>query len=242
MVDVEATLARNRERLDRLSDGGAGPLGAFRLRALPVGRWADAVLRRLARMVGGAAAVALIAFFWGMFVRPIGFSGVAVTVLAMVAVFLLLGVWPPPRRIRPDRLAATPLPRLGADVGAWLEQQRGALPPGARRQLDRIRARLAQLGPHLGAAAPAAGVSPTDAAEVQRLLSVHLPRLLQSYEAVPENLRDAPEAERQLGDGLATIADELDRIGAKLGRDRLDALETEGRFLESRYGERPADG
>lgn len=227
MVNFSETLAQQEERLQRLLK--SQPVLAARARRLK--RRAEALIRRLARMVGGAAAVAIIAFIWGLFVAPIGFSGVLLTFLTMMAVFFLLAFYPRGRDATAEILPETPLHALPPQIEDWLATQRNILPAPARQSIDQIIVQIDGLAPDL------ARLPPTHprAADAHRLLSDHLPRLVQSYTDVPERYRQGPEVERQLADGLHVVSKELDRLGHDLARNRLDALEVEGLFLESRY-------
>lgn len=233
MTDLAELLARNEERLARLARIEGLP-GGLQLR-----RRVDAVVRRLARMVGGAAAVAIVAFLWGLFVGPIGFSGVALTVLAMVAVFFLLAFYPrgaglvvPPV----PELSALPLSALPVRLGRWLGTLGGTVPGRAARAIDRVRRRILQLGPELEKLPEGSPLS----VEADRLLADHLPRLLDSYLAVPDRLRSGTEAVSRLEEGLEIIDGALVRLGEALAKDPLGRLEVEGRFLEQRYPEKGA--
>ncbi len=200
-------------------------------RAQRLKRRGEAFVRRLSRMIGGAAAIALVAFVWGVFISPIGFSGVMLTVLAMIATFFLLAVFPRSRDVVAAELPEQPLKALPAQLEDWLDLQRRALPPPAARDVDRIMVQLDNLAPDLKALAP------TDprANEARVLLSDHLPRLVRSYTEVPQRFRDQPETRAHLREGLRTVSEELDRLSHDLARDRLNALEVEEKFLESRY-------
>jgi hypothetical protein len=92
-------------------------------------------------------------------------------------------------------------------------------------QLDRLAPELERMDP----ATP-------EADEARRLLSDHLPRLVKSYAEVPVTHRTSAEAQAHFRDGLKVVGGEIDRLTSDLARERLKALETEGRFLESRYG------
>lgn len=227
MARLAETIARNEQRVERLLQ--SQPVLAARARRLKR-RW-DAFVRRLARMVGGTAAVAVAAFIWGVFVSPIGISGVLLTLLAMVSVFFLLAFFPRAKDPVVESLPDAPLAALPAQVEDWLDSQRKALPPPSRAAIDRIMVQVDELAPEL--VRLKSGDSRAD--DARRLLSDHLPRLVKSYTDVPERLRGKAETETQFAHGLNVVEAELGRLAQDLGRDRLDALEVEGRFLESRY-------
>jgi hypothetical protein len=131
-----------------------------------------------------------------------------------------------------EALPQVALSALPAQVEDWLETQRKALPAPAVREVDRIMAQLDQLSPQLKKLDP---TSPM-AEDARRLLGDHLPRLVKSYAEVPVTHRTSAEAQAHFRDGLKVVGGEIDRLTSDLARERLKALETEGRFLESRYG------
>ena len=75
-----------------------------------------------------------------------------------------------------------------------------------------------------------------EADDARRLIGDHLPRLVRSYAEVPASHRATPEATAHLREGLQVVGSEIERLTTDIARERLRALETEGRFLESRYG------
>lgn len=226
MADTRDAIARYDEWTARV----VKTPGVTAARAQRMKRRGEAFARRLGRMVGGATAVVLLAFLWGLFVNPIGFSGIVMTLFAAFSVFLFLA-FVPGRRAVPEVLPEMPLKALPAQLEDWLDVQRRALPPPAAREIDRIMVQLDALAPDLKAMAPADPRSD----EARRLLADHLPRLVRSYTEVPAHARHGAEAQTHLKDGLKTVSAELDRLGRALAEERLTALEVEGRFLENRY-------
>ena len=94
---VDEAIARFDEVIARY-DGGSKPAAAARRRQ--VGRAAQGVGRKLANMgmAIGALIVATIAF--GLFVGPIGWTGLFVVALATLAILMLFSVWPnQPKRV-----------------------------------------------------------------------------------------------------------------------------------------------
>ncbi len=190
--------------------------------------------RRMRNMALGVFLVLLGAILYGTFVAPLGFGGVVATALLAMCMMVLMASLPSSRRGAPklETLPRAPLAALPQQVEGWLEAQRPALPAPAAREVDRIMAQLDRLAPELERMNPAT----PEADEARRLLSDHLPRLVQSYAEVPETHRTSAEAQAHFRDGLKVVGSEIDRLTSDLARDRLKALETEGRFLESRYG------
>ena len=187
--------------------------------------------RRLRNMLLGAFVVVLAAFLFGMFVAPLGFLGLVVTVLAALSAMAVLSGWPREREPALERLPQVALPALPAQVEDWLETQRLALPAPAVREVDRIMAQLDALTPQLKKLNPASPM----AEDARRLLGDHLPRLVKSYAEVPASHRTSPEASAHFREGLKVVGTEIDRMTTTIARESLTALEVEGRFLESRY-------
>lgn len=203
-------------------------------RARRLKRKARNLFNRVVRVIAGLFAVAFGTLVFSQTVMPLGVFGFVVVVpLLMLLVALVLARWPRTRVEDEVALARTALPELPPRIEEWLDSKRPALPAPARSEVDRILLQLDTLAPQL-ARVPA--TSP-DAMDARRLMAEHLPRLVDSYEAVPARVRNRDrEADRQLTDGLRLVGEELERLNQRLASDRLDALEIEGRFLESRYG------
>ena len=125
-----------------------------------------------------------------------------------------------------------------AVAGDWLEAKRAGFPQAAAPATKRILDRLAGLAP-LWAKLPEndAGLG-----EARRLLTEHLPRLVEAFARVPQAARaENPEVARGLVMGLAAVAEELDRMWAALTQESVRGVAVEGRFLETRYGENVPD-
>lgn len=99
---------------------------------------------------------------------------------------------------------------------------------------DAILARLKALQPHLGALDPASVL----AGDARRLIGRHLPRLVDSYLALPERAR-APRSESstRFAESLEIVAAELDHLLAQCCRDSQAGFDTQSRFIETRYKE-----
>ena len=75
-------------------------------------------------------------------------------------------------------------------------------------------------------------------------MSIHLPGLIDRYERVPPAYRSETDGEgktvdQRLIEGLAAGRSALAEVSEQLARGDVAALETQGRFIQSRYG---ADG
>lgn len=187
--------------------------------------------RRLRNMLLGAFAVVLGGFLYGLLIAPLGFIGVMLAVLGALLVMVFLAGWPKEREPTLDTLPEVPLKALPAQLDDWLEGQRRLLPPPAARDVDLIMAQLERLSPELARLKPDSAL----ADDARRLIGDHLPRLVRTYSEVPATHRATPEATTRLREGLHVVSEELERITTSIAKDGLNALEIEGRFLESRY-------
>jgi hypothetical protein len=192
-------------------------------------REANARIKRAA-LVGGASGAIILGV--GTLAAP-----VAAPVLAAAAgggaLLLAVGtLFRPSRRRGGGDFSQIELAELPGDAEDWLLDRREILPLDCRPQLDRIFRRLGDLQPHLAALAP----NSTPAWEARRLLGDHLPRLILAFEDIPSTLREEDrEVRARLLSGLVTVADALDGLCREICRDPLMTLETQERFLESRY-------
>jgi hypothetical protein len=80
------------------------------------------------------------------------------------------------------------------------------------------------------------------AQDARRLMSIHLPGLIERYERVPPAYRQERDGEdktvdQRLIEGLAAGRAALSEVADNLARADVAALETQGRFIQSRYGE-----
>jgi hypothetical protein len=77
-------------------------------------------------------------------------------------------------------------------------------------------------------------------------MSIHLPGLIERYERVPAAYRQEIDGEgktvdQRLIEGLAAGRAALAEVSEQLARADVAALETQGRFIQSRYGEERID-
>lgn len=207
---------------------------AWRLKRARQKRW-QWRMRRLRRAVAAVIVIGLVTIAAGF-----GFDGLPdgtyllAMLLALVS-FCVLAIYPPSPRPRVEELEATDLPELAAATELWLESRRKALPSPAIDAIDMIGVRLEQLAPQLETLDPAAPA----AREVRKLLTEHLPGLVNSYTRIPASLKGREHAgstpARQVTEGLHVIAGEIEAMSLDLSRNDLDALAVRGRFLETKY-------
>ena len=172
---------------------------------------------------------------WGVIVNGIGLGGLGFALLAMAAaaVFFLI-----PRREKPIVEYKEDMPNKAVvqRLDTLLTRKRAALPAPAIQQIDGISRQLPLLESRLGETET---LDPL-AQDARRLMGKHLPELIERYERVPANYRREKDAEGltvddRLVQGLDAARVALDDLGRKLAREDMDALQTQGRFIENRY-------
>ena len=232
---VERAIARF-ERVTRQLDERDGPARAAARRER---QRLNAGLSRTAIRVAVAAAVIWLATIILGLVQPIGMFGflAALLVTAVVAAVLIA---------RGGRGAiAAPAPSADLPNGTMVERSdsyiyrtRAALPAPARAELDA----MTQILPSLKQTLSRLDTLDPAAQDARRLMSVHLPGLIDRYERVPPAFRGEVDGEgktvdQRLLEGLAAGRAALSEVSEQLARADVAALETQGRFIQSRYGE-----
>jgi hypothetical protein len=236
-VKVERALARF-ERVTRSLDERDGPARAAATRERQ--RVNRDLGHRLARVGVGIGIVSILTIIVGL-ITPIGMFGFLAAVGLAIGIAALLA-------FVPGQSAATaPSPDLpnGQMVqrfDSYLYRTRGALPAPARAEIDAISSRLPPLRESLSR------VETLDpkAQDARRLMSIHLPGLIDRYLNVPAEFRKQEDSEgltvdQRLVEGLSAARTALDEISQDLAKSDLDAFETQGRFIKSRYGEQTID-
>lgn len=233
---VEETLARFDEITARL-DGHVPTRPVVRQSVTRIGR-------KVANI--GIAVMALIAatIGYGLFVGPIGLSGLFLVAVALIFILVFFSVFPAQRE--PKRVQYSeqlPTRTVVQQLGRLLDHRRTALPAPAARRVDAIAQQLPLLESRL------AEVDPLDplAQDARRLMGKHLPDLIDRYEKVPAAYRAQRDGEgltvdERLVASLDAARTALDEIGTKLHKQDIDAFETQGRFIENRYRDGGVEG
>jgi hypothetical protein len=234
---VERAIARF-ERVARHIDERGGPA---REAARRERQRLNAGLGRTATRVVAAVAMIWLATIVLGFVRPIGMFGFLAALLATGAVAAVLIA----RGGRGTSGAPAPAPDLpnGAMVerfDSYIFRTRGALPAPAMAELDAI----ARVLPSLKATLSRLETLDPAAQDARRLMSIHLPGLIERYQRVPTAYRNEQDGEgktvdQRLVEGLAAGRAALAEVSEQLARADVAALETQGRFIQSRYGDSP---
>lgn len=240
MTDVNAKVERAIARFDRVTRqldqrGGPAQQAARRERQrLNVG------LGRTAAKIAGVVGVIWLAAIVVGLLNPIGMWGFAIALfLTVAAVGLMIE-----RSVKQGVSPPAPSPDLpnGAMVDrfdSYLYRVRPALPAPAQAQLDAISAIL----PPLKQTLERVDSLDPQAQDARRLMSVHLPGLIERYADVPRTYRSEQDGEgktvdERLVESLVAARGALAEVSEHLARGDLAAFETQGRFIQSRYGER----
>ena len=194
----------------------------------------------LGKLAAGSALIALAIFAITVVVgliQPIGmfgFLGAVLLGIVLIGMMLARGNRASmPAKPAPDLPTAALVDRLDS----YLYRARPALPAPAQVEIDQLLGRLPELKPTLeriDALDPAAQ-------DARRLMGTHLPNLIDRYLNVPPTYRSSTQedvtVDQRLVDALRAGREALDDVGERLAKGDLAAFETQGRFIESRYGE-----
>lgn len=237
---VERAIARF-ERVARQIDERGGPA---RDAARRERRRLNAGLGRTTMQIAIALAVIwLVTIIIGL-AKPIGMFGfLAALLLTVIVAGIVIA-----RGGR--RVVSAPAPSADLPNGpmvdrfdSYLYRARQVLPPPAQAELDS----LTQVLPSLKQTLERVETLDPAAQDARRLMSVHLPGLIERYERVPAAYRQETDGEgktvdQRLVEGLAAGRAALADVAERLARADVAELETQGRFIQSRYGEQRIDG
>ena len=207
----------------------------------------DARLRERNRKLGGygraftkATIVALVIIIGALalgLISPIGIIGFVIAVGIAIAAFGLIffgGV-----------VGTATAPKIPTDASngemvdkfdSYMFRARRGLPAPAQAEIDRIGNAL----PPLRESLARLGDTVPEAQDARRLLSIHLPGLIDRYLHVPAAYRGQADGEgktvdQRLTEALAAGREALTDISDSLARGDVAAFETQGRFIQSRY-------
>lgn len=239
MSDTQAKVTQALARFDRVMavvDEKEGPVAtqARRERQRQISRYG-----RAARNAALAVLVVSVATIVIGVITPIGLFGFLAAVGLAIGIAAMLFFWSAQEE---SALPSVPRDLPNAEMvqrfDSFLYRTRRALPVPAQTVVDGISAELSTLKQTLGRVDP---LDP-DAQDARRLMSVHLPGLIGRYANVPQAFRSEADAEgktvdQRLIEGLSASRTALSEVSERLARRDVDAFSTQGRFIESKYGQ-----
>lgn len=194
--------------------------------------------RTLARVGIAVGVISLATIVIGL-ITPIGMFGFLAAVGLAIGVAALL-LFSGGREIAaPNVTPDLPNGQMVQRFDSYLFRARRALPAPAQAELDLLSAQLPSLKQTLERIPD---LDP-NAQDARRLMSVHLPNLIDRYLHVPGNYRGQTDGEgvsvdERLVEALVAGRQALTEISEKLARADMAAFETQGRFIQSRYTEK----
>ncbi len=243
MTEVTDKVERAIARFDRVTSNLDLRGGPVREAARRERRRLNADLaRRFARAGVAVGVISIVTIAVGLFI-PIGMFGFLAAVGLAIGVAALLAVMPSQDRGIPAPAADLPNGEMVQRFDSYLYRSRRALPPPAQAEIDAMSAIL----PSLRETLERVEALDPNAQDARRLMSLHLPGLIDRYARVPAGFRGEQDGEgktvdQRLIEGLAAGRAALTDIAQRLARADVAALETHGRFLKSRYSDEPIDG
>jgi hypothetical protein len=235
-------VARSTERADNVlarvnqRDGAATDARKRELQRLNKG-----VVATLVKIGVAVGAISIAAIAIGLII-PIGMFGFLAAVGLAIGVAAMLAMGAKREIAAPTVSTDLPNGQMVQRFDSYLYRSRGLLPAPAQAEIDQLSAKLPPLRqvlervPDLDPAAQ----------DARRLMSVHLPGLVDRYLHVPAAYRAEVDGEgktpdQRLVEALAAGREALSDISERLAKGDLAAFETQGRFIESRYKEKSID-
>lgn len=232
---VERAIARF-DRVTRQLDQRGGPAEAAARRERQ--RLNTGVGRTAAKIAGVVVMIWVVAMVIGL-LKPIGMLGFLAALFVSVAAIGLMIERSVKQSVSPPAPSADlPNGPMVERFDSYLYRVRTALPAPARAQIDAISAAL----PSLKQTLERLDTLDPQAQDARRLMSIHLPGLIDRYANVPAEYRKEQDGEgktvdERLVESLAAGRAALTEVSEQLARADMAAFETQGRFIKSRYGE-----
>jgi hypothetical protein len=213
-----------------------------RRRQAPIGRGSAELRQRnlmtRIKLIGGSLlAIVAAAMAVGIVIDGIGFTGIMIAFLAVVACTFLFSNFPTVKVPRRADLNTGDVRHMVARTELWLESQRPALPPPAVTLVDKIGTQLDALGLQLETVDPGHPA----AQETRKLVGETLPGMVDAYRRIPAHMRREKRAgsspDEQIVESLGKISTEIDHVTRQLAVGALDDLAVRTRYLDYKYGD-----
>lgn len=240
MTEVSDKVDRALARFDRVTrqlDSRSGLVRDARKRELQ--RLNEGLVKTLVRIGVGVGVISLATIAVGL-VIPIGMFGFLAAVGLAIGLAAVIAFSGGREIAAPTVTPDLPNGEMVQRFDSYIYRARAALPAPAQAEIDQLSAQL----PPLRKTLERIDTLDPSAQDARRLMSIHLPGLIDRYLHVPPAYRGQQDGEgitvdRRLVEALSAGRQALSEISEKLARQDMAAFETQGRFIKSRYG---ADG
>ena len=238
MTEVSDKVDRALARFDRVTaqlDSRSGLVRDARKRELQ--RLNAGLVQTLIRIGVAVGVVSLVAIGIGLFI-PIGMFGFLAAVGLAIGVAAVIAISGGREIARPEVTPDLPNGAMVERFDSYIYRTRAALPAPAQAEIDRLSAAL----PPLKKSLERLETLDPNAQDARRLMSIHLPSLIDRYLHVPPAYRSQQDGEgvtveERLVEALGASRQAITEIGERLAKADMMAFETQGRFIKSRYGE-----
>lgn len=242
MTDLTDKVDRAVTRFDRITaqlDSRSGLVRDARKRELK--RLNQGVVTTLTRIGLAVGVISVVTILIGL-VAPIGMFGFLAAVGLAIGIAAAIAFSGGREIAKPEVTPDLPNGVMVERFDSYIYRTRAALPAPAQAEIDQLSAALPPLKRTLERIA---AVDP-NAQDARRLMSIHLPGLIDRYLHVPPAYRGQQDGEgktvdERLVEALSAGRQALGEISENLARADMAAFETQGRFIQSRYGEEKID-
>lgn len=231
---VDSALARF-DRVTRQLDSRSGIVRDARKRELQrLNKGFVSTLVKIGIVVG---VISVLTILVGL-VQPIGMFGFLAAVGLAIGIAAAIGFSSGREIAKPAVTPDLPNGEMVQRFDSYIYRTRAALPAPAQVEIDQLSAQL----PPLRKTLERIDTLDPAAQDARRLMSIHLPGLIDRYLHVPPTYRSQPDGEglsvdQRLVEALGAGRQALNDINERLAKQDMMAFETQGRFIKSRYGE-----
>ena len=239
MSEVTDKVERAIARFDRVTnqlDQRSGPVREAARRERQ--RLNTDLASRVKRVGVAVILISLATILFGVLVAPIGMFGFLAAVGLAIGVAAVIAISGGREIARPEVTPDLPNGAMVERFDSYIYRTRAALPAPAQAEIDRLSAAL----PPLKKSLERLETLDPNAQDARRLMSIHLPSLIDRYLHVPPAYRSQQDGEgvtveERLVEALGASRQAITEIGERLAKADMMAFETQGRFIKSRYGE-----
>lgn len=197
----------------------------------------EGLVRTLVKIGVAVGVISLGTIAIGLF-APIGMFGFLAAVGLAIGIAAVIAFSGGREIAKPEVTPDLPNGAMVERFDSYIYRTRAALPASAQAEVDQLSAAL----PPLKRTLERIETLDPNAQDARRLMSIHLPGLIDRYLHVPPAYRSQQDGEgmtvdERLVEALGAGRVALSEISEKLARADMAAFETQGRFIKSRYGE-----